>query len=305
MQKPLFQKIRLKENKSFNILKVHRPYFVVPWHFHPEIEIMLVMDGHGTRFVGDSIEPFHPHDLVMVGANLAHVWKNNHEHFEEDSGVMAEARVILFQESCFGRDFFSIPEMTRISNLLLRAKRGIKFKGKTKETVARRIIEAYEHEDAKQFVSLIGILDELASTEEYRYLCSTGYNQNVQASDLIRLNGVLDFLMKNFRSAIKLEEVAAVANMSANAFCRYFKARTNKTVIQFVNELRIGYARRLLVETQSNIDQVAFDSGFHNLSNFYEQFRKITGKSPFRFRKEHSERIFIKNNNEPLKYFVP
>lgn len=303
MQKPLFQKIHLKENKSFNILKVHRPYFVVPWHFHPEVEIMLVINGHGTRFVGDSIERFQPYDLVMVGANLAHVWKNNHEHFEEDCGVIAEARVILFRESCFGNDFFSVPEMTRISDLLLRAERGIKFEGKMKERIARLIIDAYELEGSKQFIALISILDELASTEEYSYLCSAGYDQKVQASDLSRLNSVLDYLMKNFHKSIKLEEAASVANMSPNAFCRYFKARTNRTVIQFVNELRIGHAHKLLVETQSNIDQVAFDSGFRNLSNFYEQFQKITGKSPFRFRKEHNQKVFIKNKDETLRHF--
>jgi AraC-like DNA-binding protein len=302
MQGPLFQKILLKENRSFNILKVERSYFVVPWHFHPEVEIMLVMRGHGTRFVGDSIERFEPYDLVMVGANLAHVWKNNHEHFVEDSNAIAEARVILFQDSCFGRNFFSIPEMARISELLLRAERGIKFEGKTKEMVADLIVNAYELDGAKQFAALIGILDELSLTEEYNYLCCAGYNQKVQASDLLRLNSVLDYMMKNFHKSIKLEDVANVANLTPNAFCRYFKTRTNKTVIQFVNELRVGYAHKLLVETQSNIDQIAFESGFHNLSNFYEQFQKITGKSPFKFRKEHNQKVFIKTKDEPVKY---
>lgn len=301
MQGPLFQKIRLKENKSFNILKVERPYFAVPWHFHPEVEIMLVVRGHGTRFVGDSIERFEPYDLVMIGANLAHVWKNSHEHFTDDTDLIAEARVILFQESCFGMNFFSIPEMSAISELLSRAERGIKFTGKTRERVADLIIHAHTLEGAKQFAALIGILDELATTKDYSYLCCAGYNQKVQASDLIRLNTVLDYLMKNFHKPIRLEDVANIANLTPNAFCRYFKTRTNKTVIQFVNELRIGYAHKLLVETQSNIDQIAFDSGFHNLSNFYEQFQKITGKSPFRFRKEHNQKVFIKTKDEPVR----
>jgi transcriptional regulator GlxA family with amidase domain len=96
-------------------------------------------------------------------------------------------------------------------------------------------------------------------------------------------------MMKNFRNEIKLEQVASIANMSPTSFCRYFKSRTNKTVIQFLNEIRIGHAHKMLIETQYNMDQISSESGYKNVSNFYEQFQKITGKSPFKFRKEHNE----------------
>lgn len=293
MHEPLFQKIHLTENRSFNILKVDRPHFVVPWHFHPEIEIMLVLKGKGTRFVGDSIEHFEPYDLVMIGANLAHVWKNSHEHYTDTPACVAEARVILFQESCFGNNFFSVPEMNAVSDLLQRASKGICFEGKSRERMADLIMQSYHKQGAEQFIALMAILHELSITKEYRYLCSAGYSQNVQAADLVRLNGVIDFLMKNFRNAIRLEDVAAIANMSVTAFCRYFKSRTHKTVIQFINELRIGYAHKLLVETQLNVDQVCYECGFNNVSNFYEQFQKITLRSPHKFRKEHSEKAVI------------
>ena len=123
MKKPLFQKIRLHENLSFNLLKVKRPFFKVPWHFHPEIEIMLIVKGEGTRFVGDSIGHFEPGDLVMVGSNLSHVWKNADMHYQNNPDVIAEARVILFREDCFGKEFFQISEMTRVRELLKRAER--------------------------------------------------------------------------------------------------------------------------------------------------------------------------------------
>ena len=127
MNNPLFQKIHLQNNRSFNVLKVERPYFIVPWHVHPEIEIMFVMRGHGTRFVGDSIENFKPNDLVIVGSNLPHVWKNDREHYEEGSNLVAEARVILLREDCFGADFFKVPEMSSVRDLFIRAERGLKF----------------------------------------------------------------------------------------------------------------------------------------------------------------------------------
>ena len=102
MHEPLFQRIYVAGNQSYNVLKVDRPYFVVPWHFHPEIELMLVVEGEGTRFVGDSIDSFGPGDLVLVGANLSHVWKNGPAHYQEPSTVRAKAKVILFRNDCFG-----------------------------------------------------------------------------------------------------------------------------------------------------------------------------------------------------------
>ena len=293
MHEPLFQKIHLTENKSFNVLKVERPHFVVPWHFHPEVEIMLVLRGKGTRFVGDSIEHFEPLDLVMIGANLAHVWKNSEEHYREHSQHMAEARVILFREDCFGDHFFSIPEMKTIADLLQRAARGICFEGTRREKIAELIVGTIEKESTAQFISLIGILHELSISKNCRSLCSAGYRQNVRATDLVRLNAVIDFLMKNFRKPIRLQEAAEIANMSATAFCRYFKRRTNKTVIQFINELRIGYAHKLLLGKELNVEQVCYECGFNNVSNFYEQFQKITGNSPHKFRRHHYQKDLI------------
>lgn len=292
MNGPLYQKIHLKDSKSFNVLKVDRPFFIVPWHVHPEVEIMLVTSGHGTRFVGDSIESFKPYDLVMVGSNVPHVWKNGHEHYEEGSGLLAEAHVILLKLDCFGKDFFNIPEMKAVKELFVKAERGLKFEGKTKERIAEKIISAYAYEGIGQFLCLMEILDELSGSKEYSFLSSVGYNQNVKVNDLRPLDNVIDFIMKNFRKEITLTQVAHVANMAPTAFCRYFKARTNKTVVQFINELRIGYARKLLMETRTNVEQICFESGFNNVSNFYEQFRKITGKSPFKYRKEHRARMF-------------
>ena len=178
MQKPLFQKIHLTGQRSFNILKVDRPYFIVPWHFHPEIEIMLITNGTGTRFVGDNIEQFGSNDLVVIGSNLTHVWKNSPEHYEEFSGLRAEARVILFREDCFGEGFFNAAEMKGIKNMLTKAERGLKFFGNTASSAKDKIITAYQHSELERFISLICILNELSQSKEYSILSSIGYVQN-------------------------------------------------------------------------------------------------------------------------------
>lgn len=296
MKTPLFIKIHLPDNKPYDLQKVVKPYFVVPWHFHPEIEIMLVTSGKGTRFVGDSIEYFEPYDLVMLGPNLAHVWKNGQEHYREGSTLTAECIYTVFTEESFGKQFFNIPEMHKVKQLFSKASRGIKFQGAAKQRIAKKIIESHQQTGVEQFISLMGILNDLADCQEYTFLSTIGYDQKVQASDMHRLNGVLDFMMKNFRNEIKLDQVANIASMSPTSFCRYFKSRTNKTVIQFLNEIRIGHAHKLLIETQHNMDQVSAESGYKNVSNFYEQFQKITGKSPHKFRKEHSESHILSTN---------
>ena len=292
MKSPLFYKIQLPENKLYDIVKVTLKKFVVSWHFHPEIEIMLITKGKGTRFVGDSIESFEPLDLVMVGSNLAHVWKNSQEHYMEETDCVAECVYIVFREDSFGKDFFNIPEMHKIKELITRSERGIKFGDKAKSLVVNKILEASQLTGVDQFISLVGILNQLSQSDDYSYLSTIGFNGKIQSFDLQRLNRVLEYVMANFKNDIKLEEVAGEANMSPTSFCRYFKNRTNKTVMQFINEIRIGYAHKMLVETQYNVEQICYECGFKNVSNFYEQFQKITGKSPFKYRKEHNERVF-------------
>jgi len=292
MKVPRFIKIQFPENRSFDVVKVVRPYFVVPWHFHPEIEIMLVTQGQGTRFVGDSVERFEATDLVMLGPNLAHVWKNDDTHFKGNQFSLAEAIYIVFTNDSFGKEFFSVPEMDQVRELLVRSQKGIKFGAATKKQMVPKFQEALTLKGTEQFFLFMDILQILSESTDYTYLCSEHYKQKLDASDLHRLDSVLDYLLINFKNDIKLEDVASVANMSVNAFCRYFKDRTNKTAIQFLNEIRIEHAHKMLTETQFNVDQISVDSGFKNVSNFYQQFQKVTGVSPLKFRKEHKDKFF-------------
>lgn len=287
MHEPLFQRIHVAENQSYTVLRVDRPYFVVPWHFHPEIELMMVVEGEGTRFVGDSIDRFGPGDLVLVGANLSHVWKNGATHYAEPSGIRAKARVILFRDDCFGDSFFKTPEMQPVRALFQRAERGIFFYGETQQAVAEKISNAHSQQGIRRLLTFLDILHDLANSEEYRLLSTLSYTQSMGAGDIARLNTVLNFLVTEFRNPLRLEEVAAQANMSPTAFCRYFKSRTNKTVVGFINELRVGHAHKLLLETPAKVADISFACGYNNQSNFYEQFQLITGRSPAQYRKEH------------------
>lgn len=291
MSEPLFQHIYLNEDQSYNILKVDRPFFVVPWHVHPEIEIMSIVDGEGTRFVGDDIENFTAGDLVVVGSNLPHCWKNGTRHYEPGYNIRAKAQVILFREESFGNGFFNIKELRSILEMFRRAQQGICFSGRKAISVSKKIAVAYGQSGVNRFISFIDILNDLAESGEYKLLSSEGYRPPLFTSDMQRLNRVVDHLMGNFQMSIKLDDVAALAYMSPTAFCRYFKNHTNKTVFRFLNELRVGLAKKLLLEDKNNISDIHYVCGFHNASNFYEQFKKIAGCSPLQFRKQHESRL--------------
>lgn len=304
MKKALFQKIREQENLSFNLLHVKRPFFKVPWHFHPEIEIMLIINGEGTRFVGDSVSNFEPGDLVMIGPNLSHVWKNSDVHYESNPNVVAEAFVILFRADCFGKDFFQLCEMSEIMKLIRSAERGIVFSKNLSGKLSEKFIGAYNSPSVfEKFMIFLEILNQLSIAKEYSFLTSPGYLLQDRSFDLERLNHVLDYVMLHYRESISLEYAAKLAHMSVPAFCRYFKNRTNKTFIQFINELRIGYAHRRLIETQHSIVEICYECGYGQLSNFYKQFQLLSGCSPAVYRKAHEKKkIDFYGKNEKMDF---
>ncbi|WAC15018.1 AraC family transcriptional regulator [Dyadobacter pollutisoli] len=291
MKNPWFIKIHFPQSKAFDIVKVSRPYFIVPWHFHPEIEIMLLTSGSGTRFVGDSIEAFQANELVMVGANLAHVWKSGEGHFGQKNTQLAGAMYIVVKETELDH-ILLYEEMRPVRELFLRAQRGIQFGYEITKRVGEMILEAYQQSGPDQLVSFLNVLKELAETSDYRYLCSAHYRQKVDHHDMAKLDSVLDYLIMNYKNEVRLEEVADIANMSLTAFCRYFKERAHKTVIQFLNEIRIEQAQKMLLETQYNVDKISLECGFKNITNFYQQFQKIVGTTPLNFRKQNLVRLY-------------
>ncbi len=288
---PLYQHIYLPAQESYNLIYVNRPHFIVPWHFHPEIEIMLVLEGEGTRIVGDSIENYSCGDLVIVGSAVPHCWKSGYVHYQSPELLRARAHVILFREDSFGKNFFDYPEFQCIKDLIKKAEKGLKFTGKTKVSVSEKVCKAYYLHGLERFISFLNILKEMAESEEYETLLNQPNHSSNCGADMQRINLVLDYMLKNFMNQIRLEDVSSLACMSPTSFCRYFKARTNKTFGRFLNEIRIEHAKKLLIATEYNIDKICFESGFLNLPNFYEQFKKVTKYTPGGYKKQKVKMI--------------
>ena len=285
VSKAEFELVPRSEQSSFALREFKLPAFSSPWHFHPEIELTCIIRSRGRRFVGDHLAFFRPGDLVLVGASLPHFWHN--DSVARSAETMAHSLVIQFREDCLGPDFFSLPELARVHKLLHAAKRGLQFTGRTRDAVAAIMLEMRKHGGMGQLIDLLSILQLLSQAEAPRPLSSAGFAPSLDEFASQRVNQAYQHVFTHFAAPLDYEEIAKKAGMSQSAFCHYFKRVTGRTLSDFVREVRLGHARKLLIETNEGIAQVAYASGFNNLSNFNHQFHGVVGASPNEYRRQH------------------
>jgi AraC-like DNA-binding protein len=286
------QKSPISENHAFEVRHLTDPHFDPNWHFHSEYQLFLVMQGTGTRFIGDHVSPFKKGDLVFTGPNLPHLWRSDQEYFNGDKDLLTEGIVIYFPENFLGKDFLQKHEMYQIKHLFQKAQRGLEIQGATAQKAGGIMQNVLQAEDFDSILTLLTLLNVLAGTTEYKLLASEGYTNSLKENETDRMNRVHAYVMKNFHEKISLEEVAAIANMSPSSFSRYFKIHANKTFSDFLTEIRIGHSCKLLISQKIDIAQVCYDSGFHTLSNFNRQFKALTHYNPMEYRKKYSEISF-------------
>ncbi|MEA1848677.1 MULTISPECIES: AraC family transcriptional regulator [Chryseobacterium] len=279
---PAFEAIKPNIGSSFTSLKFQRNENIKShvWHYHPEVELIFVCKGSGKRQIGSNISYFSDGDLVLIGSNLPHCGLTN-ENTNNDYEM-----VIQFKPDFLGENIWETPEMQRISALLEKSKAGIVFNENIKKTVGKKIADMHEMSSLNKLLNFLEILDELATTQDYRILNAGKYYLQTQVEDNERINHIFNYVKDHFKEQITLEEIADLANMKVPSFCRYFKKITNKTFTQFVNEYRITHSLKLLAEQPLSITEVCFESGFNNFSYFNKTFKEYIKKSPSQYRKE-------------------
>jgi AraC-like DNA-binding protein len=287
---PVFQKIEANIDHSFYVERVKFQYFPNPIHFHSEIEILLVMKGTGTRFVGDSVERFGPGNLVVIGQNVPHVWYSD-EIYTKNNNLFSEVIFILFKTDIFGDRFWQLQEAKNILKVIQISQRGIKITGKTLDEVSLLMKSITTSVGFNRIILLLSILEKIAESKEFKLLSSSVVQNTISESDSERLNRVYQYVINNYQQDITLEKAAFIANLSATAFCRYFKKRSNKTFIQFLNEIRIAFACKLLVEEDHSVAAICFKCGFTNVSFFIRQFKRITSLTPLSYKKKYANII--------------
>ena len=280
--KPLFRKIIQASGSSFSLVEESPPLFDTPWHFHPEFELILIENSTGKRFMGDNIAEFDAQEVVLVGPNLPHFWRND----EGCDLSQARAYVVHFGADFLGEAYFQLPELLPVQTLLESARTGLKITGLTNVRVADMVRQLPRLKGFERLMQLQQILYALALSGEREPLSSLGFVESFQATRHERISQVYEYVMYNFRQKITLQDVASVASMSEVGFCRYFKKSTGKAFFSFLNEIRIGYACRLLIEGGQNVTQVSYESGFNNLAHFNRQFKTITAQTPQQYRSQ-------------------
>lgn len=237
--------------------------------------------------MGDSIEEFGPSELVLIGKNLPHFWQN----YPAADLNQSKAYVIHFSEDFLGDKYFNLPELFNVQGMLKKAQRGLKIIGKTNSVISSIIQKFSEKKGFERLLLLQHILHIIAESSDYHTLASSGFIESFKVSSEERMKNVYEYVMYNFKNKISLPEIASVAAMSEIAFCRYFKRRTGKSFFTFLNEIRIGYSCRLLIERDLCINEICYESGFNSVSHFNRQFRDITNVTPKNYRSLYANKV--------------
>ncbi|MDQ1087223.1 MULTISPECIES: AraC family transcriptional regulator [unclassified Siphonobacter] len=279
--KPSFEHIDALPDSSFTFREHILEAFDAPYHFHPEVELTLILSSRGKRFVGTNVSNFEAGDLVLMGPNMPHYWKN------ENNTDPAHSIVIQFKEEFLGPDFFKKPEFLPIARLLQKAKSGLHFYGKTAELASKELQYLLKASHFHRLLGLLDLLHTLTESKEVNVLDTSQFFAQLPKTDYERLNKIYAYMSENFRQEIRLETISELINMTPQSFCRYYKKVTKKTFVDSLNEYRIRYASQLLVsDGDLTVSEVCFQSGFGNISHFNRQFRQTTGLAPLQYRNE-------------------
>ncbi|MEO6520652.1 MAG: AraC family transcriptional regulator [Mucilaginibacter sp.] len=288
--KPQLLKVATGLAQSFSVRHDLIPFFNNKWHYHTEVELISLEKGTGTQFVGDNIRSFSDGDVVLIGANLPHYWRFDDHYFVEDSKSAADVIVAHFNENFWGVQFLLLPENAMIKNILDKAKRGIQIIGNTRARVAEMMQQMLKAESFKRMVILLEILELIAGSSEVHFLSSSSFLPNLEDAENERINAIYEYSLSNFTNKISLDEIATIACISPNSFCRYFKTHTGKTYSGFLLECKIGLSCKLLIQDKLSIQQICYESGFNNFASFHKYFKKLTGKTPLAYQKEFTHK---------------
>ncbi len=257
-----------------------------PWHYHPEIEIVYIKNSMGTFAAGDYMGNFKPGDVLVFGAHLPHTTVHE-SRYVTSSRSRGEAITVHFQLENIGVDLLNTPEMSATYHLLTNIlPRGILLKGCTREFVIESMLSIINLSPAKRMLCLLAILEQIADSEDYDILAGKSYTNNTNDFDSNRIKAVYNYTFENYHRPIYLEELAALTHLTRQSFCRFFKNSNRKTYFQFLMEVRIGQACRLLVNDNLTIQEISTSCGYNNMAHFIRQFRKVTGQNPLQYKKK-------------------
>ena len=279
--KTLLQKIHIEEHQSFACRQYRTPYFETNWHKHEEVELILIKEGHGTAMIGDYIGEFKTGDLFFIAGNLPHWFKKHHHK------LIGCSMVLHFKIDIFGKEFLQLPELLTVQNLLAKND-GIQVTGKLKKELTSDICAIETLKGLARITLLLQCLQKISLTNQYITLTQnfTSSNANIDPA----IEKIIDFSFKRYLTPITLQQVAEVASMSIPTFCRFFKKNIKKTYFDFIQDLRISHACKLLTNTNNPIMEICYESGYNSWAHFSKQFKNAKTITPSQYRKAFEQK---------------
>jgi AraC-like DNA-binding protein len=283
--KPHFYKVNTLPQESYTAYHLESRNFGSIWHYHPELELHYTIKGQGLRFIGDNVSTFNSGEVILLGENLPHSWQCQKEYYDENPQASVEAVVVQFLPDCMGKELCSLPEAYLLPRLFEKAKMGMVIHGRAGEELRELMVSMVNATGMQRLIALLQLLEILATTDEYEHITSAYAFYRTDEIKTMQLRDIYNYTLMHFREDISLEDVAAIRNLTVTSFCRYFRMMTNKSYYDFLIEVRISHACRLLVEDRKPAEVLCYECGFRNVSNFYRHFKRVTGMTPLEYKR--------------------
>ncbi|MEY4540644.1 MAG: hypothetical protein RLZZ306_2401 [Bacteroidota bacterium] len=275
--------------KPFVVRKILLPSFSTDFHFHNECQLVYIVSGTGTRIIGDSVESYQEGDLAFVGPNVPHVWYSKTGDNQEEK--MAISLALFINPETVAENLKPFIDTQTLAAFFEKSARGINIVGAKREIISTILQESIHQKDVPLLTSFLKIVELLMDSKDIVWLSDASLLKTYSNNNQGRVAKLMQFIQDNFRTEITLEQAACVANLQMHSFCRFFKQLTHHTFSDFLNEVRIGFACKLLQQSDLPITQVAFECGYSNISYFNRSFKKIHGVSP----REYRQKLMVEN----------
>lgn len=259
------------------------------FHAHPELELNHIIEGYGTRIIGDTVEPFEAGDMVFVGSNVPHIWLSDEAFYKDNTKLHSKSIVTYFNPNAFREVFESVKEFSSIREVIRQAARGIRIFGQTRDIIAEKLVLLTSKSGFEKIEGLLQVMHLISVTEEKSFII----NKEIDGSDSQysdRLIKVIKFIKKNLHNQISLKQVAEVACMTEQSFCRFFRNRTHKSFSHYLLDQRISYACTLLIQSDKSISEISDLCGYKSSSHFCKVFKDQISQSPYQYKRSLQRR---------------
>jgi len=282
MKNIMNEKLSISESNPIHARHYDYEHFTYPWHFHSQYEIIYVRESTGYCFVGDCIEEYSDGFLILLGSNLPHYMRSNDIYKAGNKDLRVKGTVIQFEKDFMLHSINHYPQFLQIKMLLEESRRGICFPKTVSKDIGRLVETIPNLQGVEQITNFLLVLQNMATSPRKRK-ASPSYYDTFPTLGNSRIEKIISFINGNYTRRLDLKEIASMAAMNPSAFCRYFKENTSKTFVQYVTDMRIGYACKLLSLKEMNILQICMECGFESVSHFNRTFKLATKYTPTQY----------------------